>query len=285
MAWKPSPDLPSRLAVGLTLAPLLILLALFGPNWSLWVLLAGAACIGVAETLRMLGAPLHALQRWATVACVGLTLSLLYWMPGPMAAYGCLAMSVLLITMLELALVKDLSHSAQRVSAQLSAYLYCGVLFGSLLLLIRPTDPTFDLTQVWEHQAGWLLIPMVTIWSGDTSAYFAGRLWGKRKLAPLVSPGKSVEGAIGGLVGSALLGALACYLLLPPLPVWAVLAIVIPAAMLGQVGDLAESLLKRSGGIKDSGTLLGGHGGMMDRVDGLIFAAPYFVLARSVLQF
>lgn len=113
--------------------------------------------------------------------------------------------------------------------------------------------------------------------AADIGAYFTGRALGRHKLAPRVSPGKSWEGVAGGVAAVTLLGLAVA--LARGLPVGVVLAIVLPAALVSVVGDLLESMLKRFRGIKDSGQLLPGHGGVLDRIDGLAAAAPVFTLA------
>ena len=112
----------------------------------------------------------------------------------------------------------------------------------------------------------------------------AGRAFGRHKLYPAISPGKTVEGAIGGLLGSVLAVVLAkLFYLGGPLAWWDCAALAIPAGALGQVGDLCESMIKRAYGVKDSGTILPGHGGILDRVDALIFSSPvvyFYALLR-----
>lgn len=120
---------------------------------------------------------------------------------------------------------------------------------------------------------GWFLLAQTITWLSDVGAYAVGRTFGQRKLAPAISPSKSVEGALGGLVCAALtaLAANASFGLgLAPL---AALALGVLLSVAGQLGDLAESLLKRQAGIKDSGALLPGHGGILDRLDSLLIAA------------
>jgi phosphatidate cytidylyltransferase len=124
-----------------------------------------------------------------------------------------------------------------------------------------------------------VLLPLLTTWVGDSAAYFAGRAWGRAKLAPSVSPGKTVVGAVAGLIGSTLIAVALSAFVLADLPVTRVN--VLTAAWIGlllgasgQVGDLTESMLKREAGVKDSGALLPGHGGMLDRVDSLLFSVP-----------
>ncbi|HMD30739.1 MAG TPA: phosphatidate cytidylyltransferase [Candidatus Acidoferrales bacterium] len=135
-----------------------------------------------------------------------------------------------------------------------------------------------------------LLFLLVLLWVGDTMAYFTGRAIGRHKLAPEVSPGKTWEGAAANLLGSILVGfAAARWISLPTFhPALHLVLMAALANVAGQLGDLTESAYKRSAGAKDSGTLLPGHGGMLDRVDSLIFAAPvvwyYFVMTLTVFS-
>jgi len=126
-----------------------------------------------------------------------------------------------------------------------------------------------------------VLMLLLIVWVCDSSAYYFGRMFGRRPLAPMVSPKKTWEGSIGGLVGATLFGAAAgTWWFLPELgPVRGALAGAL-ASTAGQIGDLVESLWKRGAGVKDSGTFLPGHGGFYDRIDSLLFAAP--VLAAFV---
>jgi phosphatidate cytidylyltransferase len=145
---------------------------------------------------------------------------------------------------------------------------------------------------VVEPAAGVALVffPIALTWLSDTGAYFVGRAFGKRKLMPAVSPGKTVAGAIGG-VGAAIVGAwLYNDQLLRPvaqlaLAPWTALAFGAVVSVVGQVGDLVESLFKREAGVKDSSSFFGAHGGVLDRLDSLYFALPvaYLILGRLLL--
>jgi phosphatidate cytidylyltransferase len=130
----------------------------------------------------------------------------------------------------------------------------------------------------------WVLVLLTLSWFADTCAYFAGRLFGRHKLYPAVSPGKTVEGSMGGLLGSVLALVLAKLWYFPTLRWLDCVALAVPAGVVGQIGDLVESLVKRGAGVKDSGRLLPGHGGILDRVDAVLFAAP-LVYAYAVWVF
>lgn len=160
----------------------------------------------------------------------------------------------------------------------------------------------------WTYPAGatLLLYMFVTVWVGDIAGYYVGRTFGRRRLAPSISPQKSWEGALASLLLAAIVGALflknlpALHLLFYPepperlyfrqspdvsVPIWLGLLLSAGINIAGQLGDLVESMLKRGAGVKDSGTLLPGHGGMLDRIDALLFAAPvlwYYMLFRLI---
>jgi phosphatidate cytidylyltransferase len=124
----------------------------------------------------------------------------------------------------------------------------------------------------------WLLYALVLNWIGDIGAYYAGRALGRHRLAPVVSPGKSWEGSAASLGASLIFGFLFLRWAIPAVPPAMALALTAGANVAGQFGDLCESALKRGAGVKDSGTLLPGHGGMLDRVDSSLFTLPVVYL-------
>lgn len=128
--------------------------------------------------------------------------------------------------------------------------------------------------------ACWLIILTAITAGSDTGAYWTGCRFGKRKLCPAISPNKTVEGALGGLAGAVIAALLMYFLLDVPSSVMTILVLALFLAVAGMVGDLLESIIKRGTGTKDSGTLLGGHGGVLDRIDSLLLAAPflYYIL-------
>ena len=120
----------------------------------------------------------------------------------------------------------------------------------------------------------WLLFAFLLCWAGDTAALYVGKKFGRHKLAPKISPGKTWEGAVGSVVGGVLAGALYAHYLIPSVPLTNVLLFAAIGNIAGQIGDLVESAYKRWGGVKDSGSSLPGHGGWLDRIDSSLLSIP-----------
>src|SRR5450432_3305651 len=130
----------------------------------------------------------------------------------------------------------------------------------------------------------WVLLAVAVTFGNDAGAYFAGRSLGRHKLYPAVSPAKTVEGGLGGMAAALLIMFVARASLSPWLTVGDCLLVALPASVLGPIGDLVESLIKRSAGVKDSGRLIPGHGGMLDRIDALLFVAAWTYLYVAHLK-
>jgi phosphatidate cytidylyltransferase len=158
------------------------------------------------------------------------------------------------------------------VAMQIQGVVYIPILI-SCLIRIRNTDDGIL----------WIFFLLAIVFAGDIGAYYAGTYLGRHKLCPSVSPNKTIEGAVGGLCANLLIGAVIKAIFLPGLswPACLVMFLLIGAA--GQTGDLYESALKRSVQIKDSGTLLPGHGGMLDRIDALLFASPVAFIFKAYI--
>ncbi len=170
-----------------------------------------------------------------------------------------------LLFLFRLPTIKDVHH---RLGWIIFGLLYLPFLLGHLVLL-----------RVLIEGQQWIFMTLMAIMGCDTFAYFVGSRIGKHKLYPAVSPNKSIEGGIGGLVGAMVAVLIAKYTFLPIIGVFDALLLGLFLGVVGQMGDLFESLLKRACTVKDSGSMIPGHGGILDRLDSLLFAFPvvYYV--------
>ncbi len=169
----------------------------------------------------------------------------------------------LVFALLFLFRIRNIADAGREVSYAVLAFIYIPFLLMHLVLL-RQTP----------YGVQWLLVIMLIVMTNDSAAYYTGSAFGKTKLYPLVSPKKSIEGSLGGLAGSICGTLLAKFTFFPQLSFVDVFVTALFIGAFGQVGDLFESLLKRSFGVKDSGTIFPGHGGVLDRLDSILFAAP-----------
>ena len=252
-----------RWLTSLVAIPIVILTIGPGPAWLFSVLVSIVSLVALDEFLRVVSPGLPRLIR-ALSYCV--SLALIYF-ASKGASYlfaGLLPLGMMLILSLYL-----FSHPSERPrSTQEAGKIALGILYVCLPLCLL-----LDLKETGKETA-WIFFVLAVVFAGDTGAFYAGRLLGRHKLYPGISPGKTWEGSVGGLVAS-VLAALPFFLftrisesVLPLIGLAACLAVA------GQVGDLAESMMKRVHGVKDSGKTLPGHGGVLDRIDGLLFAIP-----------
>lgn len=144
-----------------------------------------------------------------------------------------------------------------------------------LTLLYIPTSLGFQL-RLRENGPEWILLLYGCVWASDSLAYYIGKTIGKRKLYPEISPNKTLAGAFGSLLGGAISGWLLSMVFLPIIPSWKAGLIGISIGGTTIIGDLVESMFKRDAGIKDSGSIIPGHGGILDKIDGALFAGPVF---------
>jgi phosphatidate cytidylyltransferase len=166
----------------------------------------------------------------------------------------------------------EIPNAPRRVGLAVLGAVYPGLLLAALIPLRQ-----------LPRGEWWIVLALTVTWLNDTFAYFTGRAFGRRKLYERISPSKTWEGALGGAAGS-IVGALVVgRLWIPELPPWRAALIGAGAAVLGPAGDLSESMLKRAFGAKDSSHLLPGHGGLLDRIDALLFNAPFVLLCARLL--
>jgi phosphatidate cytidylyltransferase len=224
-------------------------------------LLAIFVFIGMIEFYRM-ALPDRTLEAWLAAAC-GAALIFVPLFGGGGLVTGFVVALFLAFSLHFLFHIRAIASAAHEVACAMLAFLYIPFLLMHLVML-RQTP----------FGVQWLLVIMLIVMTNDSAAYYVGCNFGKHRLYPLVSPKKSIEGALGGLGGSIAGTLLARFTFFPQLTLTDALLTAIVIGALGQTGDLFESLLKRSFGVKDSGSIFPGHGGVLDRLDSIIFAAP-----------
>jgi phosphatidate cytidylyltransferase len=271
-----------RILTALVLIPVVLCLVFLAPSW-LFVLLAAAVaalagweCMGLADH-----AGLHSPRVAVVVAIAALFAGTFQWPDRTAILFGLLSIALLIYC--------TFSRTPDRVMSDAAASIFCLFYAGATLLALPALREE-------SNGPSMLVFLFCVVWAGDIAALYVGRYFGRRKLAPVLSPQKTWAGSVASLVASVIVaGGLlgAAYLLgtrwnsvLLSYPdeigYWLVLAVIVNLA--AQVGDLAESALKRSAGVKDSGNLLPGHGGMLDRIDALMIAAPVLWYAQVVRQ-
>ncbi len=251
-----------RVIPGLIMVALWLLLLFLAPPLLFWLVITLGAAVALSEFFRMLdtspgsgtrvlAAALCCLP--VALACTGSATAVLS------GGYLALAGIVLLV----LSLYTRFDNALAFLTGAGFAVLYISICSAHLVLIRFLPDG-----------ASWLLQLTAITAGSDTGAYYAGRAFGKEKLCPNISPGKTVNGAIGGLVAAVLAALLIAAWLLPEVNTLRLACAAAVLSAVGIAGDLTESIIKRGTGFKDSGTILGGHGGLLDRIDSLLLTAP-----------
>lgn len=272
-------DLGTRVATAAVLVPIVLAALFWDPTpWGLLTLACLVATIGYDEFLRM-ALPVRAagqgrsLRILAAGTALGTVLAVGLWGPG-VALPPAVTVSVLLLAIGVLARKQHLGDAGRHLPAVWAGYVYVPVLV-SVLPRIK--------AELLPDGARWLTVTLCVAFFSDTVAYGCGRAFGRHKLYPAVSPKKTWEGSLGGVAGGVLATTwVGTAWLLPDLPPMHAVILGVLGSIAGQLGDLVESMFKRAYGVKDSGTLLPGHGGVLDRCDALLFVAPlvYYYATR-----
>jgi phosphatidate cytidylyltransferase len=253
--------------------PLFYLLLRYGPPVAFFGLVLGSALVAQMEFYRLyFRADLPLLETTLGMGLLALFLAAAQW-PGAISigTVGLASLAAVLIS--RLLSGRDLRHGLTDSAVLLFGVCYLGLTLGTLL-------PTRQLA------GGEFLIFFLFLvtWAGDTGAYFVGVNFGKRPLAPVISPSKTVEGLLGGLALAVAAAFLARAWFLPSFSPADCLATGLLLTLAGVLGDLTESVLKRSAGVKDSGGIIPAHGGMLDRLDSVLFAAPAFYYYVTLIK-
>jgi len=286
MTWK-------RVATALVLIPVVVGLVLFTPTWAVAVATAVITVLALWEYFALGEAIGHRAFRFLSVTCA-LLLIYVQWRTlrpfvyfsaqfhgAEMQRISVLHSPVSVFFLFVLGLTVLILWTRRPLVEVLPA---AGISSSALLLVAFPLSFAVRLHGFVENGPRLLLFALVITWAADTTAYFVGRAMGKHPLAPHISPKKTWEGSIGSMVGSLIVAWAFSYWI--RIPVGHLVAMAVIGNVAGQMGDLLESAYKRSAGVKDSGGLLPGHGGVLDRIDALILCIPviwyYVVLVNPV---
>ncbi len=271
----------ARILTACVLIPLVVVPVWWGPSWLLAVFAAIVALLALVEFLDLGDqAGLRGFRKWTLLCAAGLfyaqyTEGLVETHPFghgvsivQVHAVGAISVEAIFLiyvfgaAVIVLAMRRPLRESLPAIA----------IGSAGLLLVAFPFSYLVRLDEISETGRALILFTLVLIWVGDTFAYFTGKAVGRLPMAPALSPKKTWEGATANLVGSVLVAVGFSYWL--RIDIWTLVAIAAVANVAGQIGDLLESAYKRAANVKDSGSLLPGHGGMLDRIDSLILASP-----------
>jgi phosphatidate cytidylyltransferase len=264
--------LKTRILTALVAIPLLWLIVCYLPPYLFTGFICAVAAVALFEYFEM-ALPDHPAERGLGVGC-GILVAAAVVSGQPQVLGAGLALVVILGLVLPLVRTTDPLGATQRLGLSLLGVLYFGFLTGHIVLLRAGEDG-------WR----WVLFTVFTAMGSDSGGYFAGRAFGRHKLAPTVSPSKTVEGGIGAIAGAMVIAVLAKLIILPVLGLREAMALGAAVSVLAQLGDLCESALKRAFGAKDSGWIIPGHGGILDRLDSLLFPIVFAYYYAALPRF
>ncbi len=282
---------PSPLLIRIGSAAVLLPFTITVVWWSPWSTAAAVVALIAICLLEIYGAFIHAgyqPNRW-----LGMTLAMA--LAGAIVADRLIGLDLTAAVVafsIIIGLIDALRHHERKGiladwALTIAGAMYIGGLASHLVLvrvLETPLQPGPLRDLGLAPGAGWLYLICAVTWMQDTIAYFVGKSYGRHLMTPNLSPKKTWEGAAGGMAGAILGGVLAVWICGLPIPLWGGALLGVAGGIVGPLGDLAESMIKRQAGLKDAGHLIPGHGGMLDRVDSFIFTAPvlYYLILLAV---
>jgi phosphatidate cytidylyltransferase len=273
-----SGSLAQRLLSAALLLPLLIILVW----WSIWSVAATVILATLAGLIELYGAFRQGGYQPRTLVGIGSALAITLAI-GLQPMIGADLLLPIVTLVIVVSLVVELAYPQQSGSLPswgltIAGAFYIAWLLSHFILLRSLSAPALhdSIFTPLGMQPGvaWIYYVCAITWLQDTSAYFVGRQFGRHKLAPILSPKKTWEGAAGGMIGAILTGVVCVWLLGLPITLLQGALLGIVGGIVGPLGDLSESLIKRQVGLKDAGTLIPGHGGILDRADSLLFTVP-----------
>ncbi len=256
---------------GLVLVPPILLVIALLPSSALYLLVLLATFLALREYYNLVLPYPKSIERAVGIG-LGLILSFIISFGDMREISPFLVILLLVLAILFMATSQDLSSTTSKMGLVLFGILFIGFLLAYVSLIRNRPNGRL-----------WVLFLVVTVWAGDIFALLSGSLLGRHKLYPKISPNKTFEGLAGGIVGSIVVALAFSWLFIPNLKMGSCTLLAVGLAILGQFGDFTESMVKRSAQVKDSGTLIPGHGGMLDRLDSFLFSAPFLHYALLYL--
>jgi phosphatidate cytidylyltransferase len=274
-------NLVARIMSALIALPI-VLYVLASGGISFFITIAAVTVIGLREYGRMI-VPTQGFHYWLYVFLGTTATATAMWIGDSYLALALFQMSVFVLAMSFVWTKVPLDQAWRQMTGLAFGFFYVGVTHYALYQLRVLGNDLGD-----DHVGAiWVILLLSTTWASDTGAYFAGRSFGKHPLHAIISPKKTWEGFIGGVIAGITLPmciVLLMHSVIPSVTIWDALWIALPGSLLAPMGDLVESMLKRAHGIKDSGSVLPGHGGLLDRLDGVYFVTIWAFLYVAVIR-
>jgi phosphatidate cytidylyltransferase len=252
-----------KVGMALIMVPPILLLISLGPSPVLPLMVVLATFLGLREYYNLVLPHSKWIERAVGIG-LGLILSVIISFGDTKGISPFFVLALLILSVLFMVTTKDLSSTFSKMGMALFGILFIGFLLAYVSLIWNMTNGRL-----------WVLFLTVTIWAGDIFALLSGSFFGRHKLYPKISPNKTFEGLGGAIVGSIIVALAFSLLFISHLEIGSCILLAIGLGIFGQLGDFTESMLKRSAQVKDSGTLIPGHGGMLDRLDSFLFSAPF----------
>jgi phosphatidate cytidylyltransferase len=266
-----------RFITALLLTPVAIALILLSPSTWFGVVIAGLCLLASWELTRLAGMRSRPLRAVLITLCA-IALFVL-WQNADNSVGWSVIIAGCVWWLVALLWLKHFSFAAAPTRENVTLKLIAGV-----LVILPAWTALMQMHRTQESPHTWALYSLMLVWAADTFAYLAGRRWGKTKLAPGISPGKTIAGVYGALAGSAVVAFVGGWWLgVRNFSLFGLVVLALITVCFSVVGDLFESMIKRHANVKDSGTLFPGHGGAFDRLDGVFAALPLFALGKLLL--
>jgi phosphatidate cytidylyltransferase len=252
-----------KIWMAIFLAPPVILLIGLGPPIILIFMVLLATFFGLREFYALFIPHAKGLESFVGIG-LGLLLSIAISFGGVQVVSPLFVLLLFLLAILFLGITQNLSSTISTLAIVLLGIFYIGFLLSHVSLI-----------RTMPEGRRWVFFLLATVWAGDISAFLGGFFFGRHKLYPKISPNKTYEGLLGAIVGTVVVALAFAILFIPKLGMGFCLFLAIGIGVVGQLGDFTESMFKRSAQVKDSGALIPGHGGMLDRIDSFLFSAPF----------